>query len=865
MQDQYKISIIIPVYNEGAAINKNLAFVSKLEEDIEVIIIDDGSTDGSFRNLNVLKNKNVKILRQEHKGAGEARNLGIRNATGEYIVFFDADDEFIGQDVLLKLYQKAKKSNENICGGSFCIKNENKLIDKFYAHEEGYTFKKEGIIYFKNYQFDYGFQRFIYRTEFLKKNKIVFPAYLRYQDPPFLVNAMFCAEKFYVIPDVTYIYNERNHIIWDESKILDLVRGLFQNLQFASSQNLYRLYWLNLRRIYMDFFHIITKNSIAQKMINDMEDEKTIQQILFPQKEICMESDLYFRMYGNGNYDYEKSRIILDSNARVEMDSYFNAFSAGKWKEYTCIKNVDCLLELKGNFRIFVYNKRILYGKIEEKLVQTYTIFTKELKKIPIQIGNVEEGGVYTISIEACDDGCIVRGGCYISYDRNMNKNIQIALIMCTYKREQYVEENINRLLTCRDEYLKKNIFTYIIDNAKTLEKRRDFDNIEILHNCNVGGAGGFTKGLLELIKNNKNSYTHCILMDDDIVIDPLILRRTIDFLKNIKEEYKEAFLGGAMLRKDLPYFQVESGATWNQGKITSSKCGLDLRNLYDCLLNEFETINDYNAWWFCVIPKEYIRDDNLPLPLFVCDDDVEFGLRNCKKLILMNGVCVWHDPFESKLKSSRNYYIYRNQLIVNSVRNQEQSRKKLLYDIKNMMYNEIVLYKYENVLAAFEGIKDFCNGPEWLKQSKCDVRNSDIQKYNIEMEDLAKNKVYFDYNHYRFCCTIRDCDWIHKWVRLLTINGLLLKANRSVILPICGAIPVQTYRCNRVVYFDEILNKVLICDRNWKKIFECLFEYFKIRKIIIQKYDKAVVDYKENYKYLISMDFWEEYLMKNQ
>ena len=100
-----------------------------------------------------------------------------------------------------------------------------------------------------------------------------------------------------------------------------------------------------------------------------------------------------------------------------------------------------------------------------------------------------------------------------------------------------------------------------------------------------------------------------------------------------------------------------------NSGNLIGRKIGLDLRTLDACLDNEFEEKCDYNAWWYCTIPMQYVRSDNLPLPIFIRGDDVEYGLRNMKNLILMNGICVWHEPFEFKYSSSMYYYIFRNTL----------------------------------------------------------------------------------------------------------------------------------------------------------------------------------------------------------
>lgn len=98
-------SVIIPVYNRAKVVSKTVDSVLNQEfQDREIIIVDDGSTDNS---LDVLKTygKQVKILQQKNQGPGAARNLGLRFATGNYIVFLDSDDLWFPWT--LAIYQKA--------------------------------------------------------------------------------------------------------------------------------------------------------------------------------------------------------------------------------------------------------------------------------------------------------------------------------------------------------------------------------------------------------------------------------------------------------------------------------------------------------------------------------------------------------------------------------------------------------------------------------------------------------------------------------------------------------------------------------------------------------------------------------------
>ena len=88
-----------------------------------------------------------------------------------------------------------------------------------------------------------------------------------------------------------------------------------------------------------------------------------------------------------------------------------------------------------------------------------------------------------------------------------------------------------------------------------------------------MGGAGGFTRDLIEILEHNDIfQITHILLMDDDIVIEPESLVRTFMLLCLLREEYLDAFIGGAMLRLDRQYIQVEAGAVWDAGCLETAQ-----------------------------------------------------------------------------------------------------------------------------------------------------------------------------------------------------------------------------------------------------------------------------------------------------
>lgn len=262
------LSIIIPIYNKAEYISEclNGVFAQTLK-DIEIICIDDGSTDGSAEIISEFaeNDERIRLIKQNNRGAGAARNAGIKVAKGEYIAFLDADDYYPSNDTLARIYGAAKANNADICGGSFCEIFGDERKTQFGGVMLGNTFEAEGWVSFKDYQFDYGFYRFIYRREFLLQNSLTFPNYRRYQDPPFMLRAFAAAGRFYAIPDVTYCYRVSDcPVNWTTEKILDLLCGIEDNLRFSVERSFERVHALNCYRLCNDFCGVIVDTALRQ-------------------------------------------------------------------------------------------------------------------------------------------------------------------------------------------------------------------------------------------------------------------------------------------------------------------------------------------------------------------------------------------------------------------------------------------------------------------------------------------------------------------------------------------------------------------------------------------------------------------------
>lgn len=598
--------------------------------------------------------------------------------------------------------------------------------------------------------------------------------------------------------------------------------------------------------------------------MKNMWNRKKLQEILIPKMGICTEGELYFRKDGNVFYDWNRHVFELDSGGVLGFDTYFNLFSATKWCRYTGITDLFLQLKLCGAFDIYLLRLKYTQGGVRRDLIKVVQADTQgETKTVTADFGTLDPAAQYAFEIVARKNQGVVYSAEYVSDNELEERDISVAVVFCTYKREQYLFGNLAKFEAYKEVHSDYPVELFVVDNAKSIDADRIHQPwIHIFPNMNAGGSGGYTRGMLELIKcQEEKQFTHCILMDDDIIIDPAVVERTICLLKYIRKEYRGHPVGGAMLRDDLPYMQFENGASILSDKVIPIHSGYDLRKTVNCVQNERITNPDYNAWWYCVIPMEYIREDNLPMPMFVRYDDVEYGNRINKEPILLNGICVWHDSFENKYSSGMLYYDHRNRLIMTAVRKRPYELKKVIRDVKDVVTTEMLLYRYDNAISILNGILDFLKGPEWLKQQNPEELHKKISQSGYKFTNAYSLEVPFDQAWYQLCCTIEDCDKLHAFVRKVSKNGRLLRANRTVIIPIYGARPVQLYRAAKALNYNENTGQGFVTEKDVKKYRYCKNQLrITIRKLK-QEYRKTVLDYQEQFGVLSSGDFWGQYL----
>ncbi len=209
MESKAIISVIIPNFNNADLLPRCLdSILNQTFSQLEIIVVDDGSTDESEKVLTKYQNKDkrIKVIYNKHAGLSASRNTGIHIAQGEYIGFIDSDDA-IEKDFYEKLYNNAIKTDADVVMTStklFINNNYTGILQPYL------TFSAKNLIEKISILRGGGVWDKIYKRSFLLKHDILFPVGKNYEGNLFLLKTVYFANQLYFCPDSFYIYYVRD-------------------------------------------------------------------------------------------------------------------------------------------------------------------------------------------------------------------------------------------------------------------------------------------------------------------------------------------------------------------------------------------------------------------------------------------------------------------------------------------------------------------------------------------------------------------------------------------------------------------------------------------------------------------------------
>lgn len=228
-----KVSVIIPVYNVENYLRKCLdSLVNQTLKDIEIIVVNDGTTDNSQEIINEYVKKypkKVVSIIQENGGQGAARNTGLLHAKGEYIGYVDSDD-YVEENMYEELYKKAKEEDSDIviCGNNVVKENYEFLskedVDKEFLLGKMAVWNK------------------IYKKNIIVDNKIQFRSKVWYEDLDFTMKVYFSSKKISYVDKPLYNYLLREGSTMNNNNIkrnLELIEAFDSLIDYCKDKKIY--------------------------------------------------------------------------------------------------------------------------------------------------------------------------------------------------------------------------------------------------------------------------------------------------------------------------------------------------------------------------------------------------------------------------------------------------------------------------------------------------------------------------------------------------------------------------------------------------------------------------------------------------
>ena len=265
-----KVSVIVPVYNVEKYVEKCLkSLVNQTMQEIEIIVVDDGSKDGSKSIVdNYIKKypDKIKYLYKENGGLSSARNFGIPYANGEYIAFLDSDD-YVEPTMYEEMYNLAKKEDADMVECDFIWEYPNK---QKYDYGVVYNGKKEAIEKARVVAWNK-----LIKREIIESEKIEFPFGLRYEDVEFFyklvpsLNKIAFLKKYFI----HYVQRENSIANTQNTKTKDIFKVLNNVIEFYKNKGYYEEYKEELEYTYLRLLLCSSLKRMCK--IKDKQERKT--------------------------------------------------------------------------------------------------------------------------------------------------------------------------------------------------------------------------------------------------------------------------------------------------------------------------------------------------------------------------------------------------------------------------------------------------------------------------------------------------------------------------------------------------------------------------------------------------------------
>ncbi|WP_345712641.1 glycosyltransferase, partial [Kineococcus glutinatus] len=446
--------------------------------------------------------------------------------------------------------------------------------------------------------------------------------------------------------------------------------------------------------------------------------------------------------------------LLVRAGGRASFATYFNAFPAGYWRRWTSATAVRLRVELAGEGTVTVYrsNARGLRQRVASAMVTGGAPHEVELS-----LASFGDGGWLWFDLAAGrGDAQLLAAEWQVADAAGTAPRHAVgptlSIAVTTFNRPDYCLALLRALSQAPevrevlDEVLVMDQGTQLVQDQPGFAEVAAAlgPQLRIIRQGNLGGSGGFSRGMRETLRTGRSEYV--LLLDDDIIVEPEGIVRALAFAASCRTP---TVVGGHMFdmfdRSVLHSFGERVDPYrffWGALPGLVERHDLSAQNLRATPWMHKRADVDYNGWWMCLIPVEVIRAVGLSLPVFIKWDDAEYGLRAGEAgfpTVSLPGAAVWHVSWIDKDDSTdwQAYFHERNRIVAALLhspydRGGRIFRESVFTDVKHL-----ISMQYSTEALRLLALEDVLAGPEHLLRT-LPTRTAEVRALRKEFPDAA-------------------------------------------------------------------------------------------------------------------------------
>lgn len=459
---------------------------------------------------------------------------------------------------------------------------------------------------------------------------------------------------------------------------------------------------------------------------------QVLQRVIMPRDEDPLDVRPLYLDEPENVHSHVSSRraVTVPTSAKVSFASYFNAFPASYWKRWTIVEDVVLRMTVRGAGRIDVYRSKANGDTVhlDGQVIRSPKAWSQV--EVPVSLKPFEDGGWIWFDVFTDDTTMEIDEAAWttdqplpaqtVAIGMTTMRPVDAVIALRALGEDPAVFSVLKKVFVADQGSVKVRNTPGYEEAVKALG-----DKLEIIEQDNLGGSGGFTRGLYEAIEHT--DADQIMLMDDDIRLEPDAVLRSNAFARAAAQP---VIVGSHMLNLQARARLHSMGEVvdlgtcyWRAapGALTDHDFGAES-------LRETEELHaridaTYNGWWMCLFPREVVQRTGYPLPLFIKWDDAEYSLRALEKgypTVSLPGSAVWHMPWTDKNDATdwQAYFHTRNRLILAALHSPYDVRSTLLKQGLKLSLRHLLSMEYSTVVVQQKAIEDFLAGPSKLFDS---------------------------------------------------------------------------------------------------------------------------------------------------